>query len=132
MDEQLAIHYDRMSPREAAAWGVLQTRRGKASALSVPALAVHVGVPERDLQEIVRSLIVRFGKPIGSTSGSPHGYYLCVDEADLLDNHRQCRKRGLLMLLRANAYRRDPMIEQFVGQECLDLDGAESGGRDGE
>lgn len=120
MSAQLPFIYNAMTESERRVWDLLRTRRGREEAISLPLLARAVSIPERELQNIVRDLIIKHHKPIGSTSGKPSGYYLCVSEEDLRRNHEQNKKRGLRLLARAWAFKKDPMIAPIIGQTSME------------
>ena len=127
MAEQLSL--PQPSAMEARVWAILKSRKGKKSAIAVPVLARALMVSERELQEVVRSLILRWNKPIGSTSGTLHGWYVCACEEELLENYLQNLRRGLKILARAHAFKKNSLVAQILAQGEFLFEGTEARGQ---
>jgi len=85
---------------------MLVRHQGKAQAIQVDVLAAITGIENTRVREIVRALIVTHGMPIGSSVSPPAGYYWMVDRAEIEENYRKLRHRGISILYRAACLKR--------------------------
>ncbi len=95
-------------------------RPGKANAIPVAEVARAVGIPARETQDLVASLI-EAGLPIGTSYGRPSGWYMVETEAERAENRQALRGRALKILARARAFdpRARPELEALRGQVRL-------------
>lgn len=87
--------------------------RGRRNARSVRYLASMAAVPEVRLREVVRQLIDEHGVCIGSSTGSPPGYYLIESPEEIDAVYRSLRHRGISILMRAARLKKISLVEVF-------------------
>lgn len=79
----------------------LNDHRGQAEAIRVPVLAARVGLPTRQVQEIVHHLIHVHDASIGTSMRPPYGNFLAVSAAERQEAARLHRSRGIAELVTA-------------------------------
>lgn len=78
-------------------------RRGRANARSVPTLAADTGLSTREVQSIVKHLILGHGVPVGTSMGKPYGNFIIDDPEDLKQTTDLLRTRAVHQLMRVAA-----------------------------
>lgn len=105
-------------------WGEICKHRGRSEAISLRDIADILGIEGRAIQIAVNSLVVDFGKPIGSTSDRERpGYYIPVDETEARRAYQSLVRRAVNILRRAHALRKSNRLALALGQVELELDG---------
>lgn len=123
------FRWDALSKDERDVLRVLVKHRGKANAVTVPAVADAVGLNCRRTQKVVKALLEVHGIPMGTSySHEAPGWYVCETEDERKENRQALRGRALSILQRAKAF--DPrwkthLAELFQGQEPLPLGGSD-------
>ena len=121
---QIAIRYSRttqLTEAEAMVWDVLSTScRGRAQASTQATLSVAVGMPARELRQIIKDLIEKHRLPIGSAPNSPPGYFVIETEEEACD---VCERyyRGALSLLYRMRVLKDMSAHELSRQIEMDL-----------
>ncbi|MEM7416815.1 MAG: hypothetical protein AAF389_15015 [Gemmatimonadota bacterium] len=100
------IDFSKLDKDERAVASLLTTRRGSSRAMKVPAIAKAVGLPTRQVQHIVRSLIVDHGIPIGTSMREPYGNYLAVTSEERSAIAKLHRARAEAEMERARVFER--------------------------
>lgn len=72
-----------MTEADHRVWSALRSsHEGAENAIQVPTLAELVRMSPRNVQKIVRRLVVMFGKPIGTSMREPFGNFVAVTAAE--------------------------------------------------
>lgn len=72
-----------MTEADHRVWSALRSsHEGAENAIQVPTLAELVRMSPRNVQKIVRRLVVVFGKPIGTSMREPFGNFVAVTAAE--------------------------------------------------
>jgi len=79
---------------------------GRAQAISQGALAEATGIAERELRDILASIIIAHRVPIGSATSPPPGYYVIATTDEAAETYRMLRGYGISILTRAAVIRR--------------------------
>lgn len=112
-----------MSPKELKVWSVLVLRKGRGLAIKSADLSARTGINDRDIRSTIKYLIERHGKPIGSATKKPCGYYIIKDEQEMKEVQRSLTNRAISTLKRAKAYDSNPIrkgwVADVVGQLTL-------------
>ena len=77
----MAESYDNITPMRrrlhAELWAILHREaRGCDQAIPTWALAERMGVPEREVRQLKRELVILYRRPIGSSTGKTPGLYV--------------------------------------------------------
>lgn len=123
--EQALLNFD--SPHllddEAAVLSML--REGRQAAVSSTIIEARTGLSERKIQQVIRSLRMRHGYPIGAAVESPMGYYIAVRQEELADMARALRSRALKVLAVAARFSKrslrmefDNAVMEMEGERC--------------
>jgi len=83
--------------------GIIKDRHGRKRAIPVADISELTGIHPRAVRDIVKRLIEHHRVRIGSSLGSPAGYYMIetMEEAEQIE--RTLRKLGISILVRAAA-----------------------------
>jgi len=117
---------ERFSREEQIVFDEIDNHRGRDFAISVPILTrcvqIRLGesISEVKIREIVRTLIVEHGMPIGSATNHPPGYYIITDAKELKEAIRSLKGRIYKLSIRAKRLE-DYDRRNFVGQLELEL-----------
>jgi hypothetical protein len=82
-----------MTPLESQFMTILHAHCGLRNAISVPAMAAKLGLSNRMVQEIKKSLVEHHGINIGSSCGKRSGWFLCETQAEVDSTLKQYRNR---------------------------------------
>lgn len=94
-----------LSPREQAVFDLIPS--GHSKAVGRRRLAQISGLNDRTLREVIYSLVVVRGLPIGSSTGTDGGgYFLIEDQEDLEVATRHLKPRAKAIFRRAQALER--------------------------
>lgn len=115
-----------ISPQENRLWELIRERKGADNAVSVARLSEETGFNERKVRMLVKVLIEAHGKPIGSTTNQPSGYYLIVDDDERKRVQKSLYGRAVSILRRARAYESNPIRKRWVSKVVGQLDLFES------
>ena len=91
---------------------------GRQNAISMPNLAEQVGVPTRELQEMIQNFINNHGILIASSCGKPSGYYYPESFEDFQEGVKQLVNRIISLAKRLKAMDKEKH-EQIFGQGRL-------------
>lgn len=94
---------------------------GRDKAISVRDLALKTGLEEKRVREVVRELIIRHGEPIGSTPGSPPGYYILSSQDEINRAYKSLVDRGKAIIFRASRLRQFS-VDEVLGQIKLEFE----------
>ena len=130
--QQLALDWSRptavetpkglgLSDEERRVLGVLERHRGRDAAISAPQFAAAAGIPERRLRDVLRHLVIAHQVPMGSSPGTPAGYYLIVSDDERIRTRESLFGRALRILQRARAYDRSGYASRLCGQMEIEL-----------
>ena len=104
----MAESYDNITPMRrrlhAELWAILHREaRGCDQAIPTWALAERMGVPEREVRQLKRELVILYRRPIGSSTGKTPGLYVITDaeERRLAIRQLDNRLRETYLLRRA-------------------------------
>ena len=86
--------------------GLIRVRVGRSMAISVSTIAGLTSIPPRTVRDIVKGLIEKHHIRIGSSLGSPPGYYMIENMEEAEQNERTLRRLGLSILTRAAVLKR--------------------------
>lgn len=81
-------------------------RTGAENARQIKTLAEETGIPGRQVQAIVETLILEYQVPIGTSMRPPYGNYLIDSAAELEATVELLRVRGISNLVRAAALKK--------------------------
>lgn len=117
----------RLDAEQRTVYVALLDHWGRASAINQECLADATGLNPRLVRDVITSLIVAHGVPIGSSSAPPHGYFIIATPEEAADAYRMLRGHGLSILQRmaaigriaADADRRRIQIDLPFTQETL-------------
>ena len=116
---QLDLKFEpKLTGEQRAVWNVIRRRQGRAAAIPMPDLAeVIYGDKKatRRLQDRIRELRLK-GKPIGSSSAKPNGYYR-PDLEEIKQTVAEMKKRGISTLVAAQALEKHYL--EMAGQQRL-------------
>ena len=100
---------------------LIKSHVGRDQAIAVRALALQTGLDEKRVREVVRELIIRHGEPIGSTPGSPPGYYILRSQDEINRAYQSLLDRGKAIIFRASRLRQFS-VDEVLGQIKLEFD----------
>lgn len=124
MPEQAEIDFTSfLSTDEAAVLNCLG--HGRSAAVSSTIIEARTGLSERKIQQVIRSLRMRHGYPIGAAVESPMGYYIAVKQEELADMARALRSRALKVLAVAARFSKRSLKMEF-DQGCLEQEGSDA------
>ena len=131
--DQLAIDYVTMTDEEAAVMLVLMKHQGRGNAVSVKDLTEIVNfkmqnanckdeenISEVRVRQIVKHLIERHGKPIGSAVAEPSGYFIITNAEEMEMVCKSLRHRWMSILYRECRIRQIGLPE-LLGQLALEM-----------
>lgn len=107
-----------LSGDELAVWHAINQRQGRERAIQAKEVAAQVELPERQVRDIVRHLIVDHAFPIGSTTKPPYGYFLPATAEEYEQAVRQIRHRIMSLVRRENGMVRNTP-QDVLGQLLL-------------
>jgi len=110
-----------LSFEEAKVSRLIKCHVGRDQAIAVRALALQTGLGEKRVREVVRELIIRHGEPIGSTPGSPPGYYILRSQDEINRAYQSLLDRGKAIIFRASRLRQFS-VDEVLGQIKLEFD----------
>ena len=112
MSEQTCIDFtSHLSPDEAAVLSCLGM--GRQAAVSSTEITRRTGLSERKVQQVIRSLRMQRGEPIGAAVEEPMGYYIAERQEELADMARALRSRALKVLAIAARFSKRSMRMEF-------------------
>ncbi len=76
---------------------------GRSRAVARDVLQRSTNVADREMRDVIVSLIEQHGVPIGTSLGTPHGYYVIRTREEAADAYSLHRRYGLASLRRASA-----------------------------
>ena len=115
--QSLALESRPLPEPAASVWRVLERfARGRDNAIPMRDLAAHCDLSTRQLQGEIEYLIREHAKPIGSSCGRNHGYYVIEDQADLEETFNNRVRRGISNLQAAYSLKRSPSVAAALGQ----------------
>ena len=100
-----------LSPEECAVLSCLGHGRG--AAVSSTEIVKRTGLSERKVQQVIRSLRMKHGYPIGAAVEEPFGYYIADKQEELADMARALRSRALKVLAVAARFSRRSLRMEF-------------------
>lgn len=110
--QQTSLNFDSpLSTDEAAVLALLGHGRG--AAVSSTEIVKRTGLSERKVQQVIRSLRMKHGYPIGAAVEEPFGYYIADKQEELADMARALRKRALKVLAVAARFSRRSLRMEF-------------------
>ena len=110
--EQSILNFDSpLSTDEAAVLALLGHGRG--AAVSSTEIVKRTGLSERKVQQVIRSLRMKHGYPIGAAVEEPFGYYIADKQEELADMARALRSRALKVLAVAARFSRRSLRMEF-------------------
>ena len=110
--EQALLNFDSPHlPDEAAVLSCLG--HGRDMAVSSTEIERRTGLSERKIQQIIRSLRMKHGYPIGAAVDEPYGYYIADKQEELADMARALRKRALKVLAVAARFSKRSLRMEF-------------------
>lgn len=109
LDEQV-----RMDAVQEKVWQAVSVHRGAGNAIRVASLRIITGLNERGIRQAVKELIEDHGKPIGSTTAAPAGYYVIDSDEERKKVQRGLYGRAMSILRRARAYEANPIRRKWV------------------
>ncbi|HPV30983.1 MAG TPA: hypothetical protein PLT30_16070 [Deltaproteobacteria bacterium] len=116
--QQTSLNFDSpLSTDEAAVLALLGHGRG--AAVSSTEIVKRTGLSERKVQQVIRSLRMKHGYPIGAAVEEPFGYYIADKQEELADMARALRSRALKVLAVAARFSRRSLRMEF-DQGCLE------------
>jgi hypothetical protein len=115
-----------MSPQDERVWSLIREHKGADNAISVAHICDLCNMNDRKVRMIVKALIEAHGKPIGSTTSSPAGYYVINDDAERKSVQASLYRRAVSILRRARAYESNPIRKGWVSEVVGQLDLFES------
>ena len=86
---------------------------GRQAATSSTEIEARTGLSERKIQQVIRSLRMRHGYPIGAAVDEPYGYYIADKQEELADMARALRSRALKVLAVAARFSRRSIRMEF-------------------
>jgi len=113
--EQLSLDWT-LDSTEARVLGTLRLHQGRARAITVPVLAREVGVGQRQVQSVIRRLVVEHGIPICSGGA---GIWLAATADELLASYREQRRKAIQTLIRQRAIVRTHLARLRGQQELV-------------
>jgi len=123
--EQAILNFDHpsLSQDEAAVLACL--RDGREAAVSSTEITGRTGLSERKIQQVIRSLRMQHGYPIGAAVDEPMGYYIAVNQDELVAIARSLRSRALKVLAVAARFSKRSLAMEF-SQACLEREGEDA------
>jgi len=119
--QQTSLNFDSpLSTDEAAVLALLGHGRG--AAVSSTEIVKRTGLSERKVQQVIRSLRMKHGYPIGAAVEEPFGYYIADKQEELADMARALRSRALKVLAVAARFSRRSLRMEF-DQGVLEQEG---------
>ncbi len=110
--QQASLNFEsNLSPDEAAVLGCLS--EGRERAVSSTEISRRTGLSERKIQAVIRSLRMKHGQPIGAAVDEPMGYYIAVNQDELVAIARSLRSRALKVLAVAARFSRRSIRMEF-------------------
>ena len=100
-----------MTPLEKRLWATIERLDGRI--IKAGELAEIHDMSDRLIRNYIKCLIEHHGKPIGSRTAKPAGYYLITDPEEREAVYRAWRKRGISILARAAKLRGIPLAEEL-------------------
>ena len=110
--DQTAYNFDSIPPSDEAAVLAL-LREGRRAAVSSTEIVKRTGLSERKVQQVIRSLRMKHGYPIGAAVEEPFGYYIADKQEELADMARALRSRALKVLAVAARFSRRSLRMEF-------------------
>lgn len=123
MSEELTLFEHLPPPMSLEDKAVLQIIKGHSKENPVPrlTLAAMSGLTGREVQKVVRRLIMDYGKPIGSsTSKENPGYYMISNFRENEETCEKLKKRALKILARVAAQKKTGLRE-YLDQLRLEI-----------
>ena len=110
--DQAAFNFD--SPLLSDEQAVLSCLgHGRDAACSSTEITRRTGLSERKVQQVIRSLRMRHGYPIGAAVDEPFGYYIADKQEELADMARALRSRALKVLAVAARFSKRSLRMEF-------------------
>lgn len=110
--QQTSLNFDSpLSTDEAAVLSCLG--HGRDMAVSSTEIVKRTGLSERKVQQVIRSLRMKHGYPIGAAVEEPFGYYIADKQEELADMARALRSRALKVLAVAARFSRRSLRMEF-------------------
>ena len=110
--QQTSLNFDSpLSTDEAAVLALLGHGRG--AAVSSTEIVKRTGLSERKVQQVIRSLRMKHGYPIGAAVEEPFGYYIADKQEELADMARALRSRALKVLAVAARFSKRSLRMEF-------------------
>lgn len=110
----------RMTAEERRVWSVLRGHKGQDHAITRARLAEATGLDDRRMRQVLAHLRKRHGRPIGSVSSPPGGYYVIRQAREARSVLRQYWRRVLDQLETIQVLERKQLPE-LVGQLSMRL-----------
>ena len=102
-----------LNPEEASVFNVIKTHEGRDRAIKAEVVGFHARMSEVKVRQIIARLVNEHGKPIGSVTGNPPGFYMMVDDDEIKEHAASLRKRGMKILKRAGKVSKMTVKEVF-------------------
>lgn len=112
-----------MTTDESRVWSLISRCHGRSEAIGVPTLANRIGLTDRMVRRIVKSLIETHGCPIASSPHPPAGYWVPETIPEISETLDSLRGRALSILTRMSRLKRSTLRET-VDQLLLGIDEA--------
>ncbi len=97
--EQASFQFDlNLTGEEHAVF--CQLGKGRARAVSVRDLAEQTHISERQIRDVVRTLIMQHGILVASAVDDPPGFFIAQTREEIIAATRSLRHRGIMILAR--------------------------------
>jgi hypothetical protein len=100
---------------------IIRQHVGRDNAIKPAAVADLAKISYRDVQAVVKFLVEDMGKPIGTATSQPFGYYMIRDVRELQQNYRHFVRRGVSNLRHARAFNKASIVGPIVGQLEIEI-----------
>ena len=110
-----------LEPAERAVWNALQSHRGRSRAIRKSDLARATGMHERAMRSVLKSLVEKRGKRIGSTPTHPSGYFIIETDDEAWECCERYHRHAISVLVREMKLRGIARHE-LIGQLDIELE----------
>jgi hypothetical protein len=107
-----------LSDDQSAVYRCIESRKGKAQAVSAAEIVRHTGIADRRARALVKELVEDHGLPIVSC---PSGFFVPATEEEIAAAYRQSVSWALSLLHRASCLKRSSDLQRIVGQLRLEV-----------
>ncbi len=110
-----------LDPEEERVFRILQRALGKENAMTRLQLSGWTHRSDRQNRQVIESLRKNHRLPIGSLTGEPGGYFICIRPEEFLEMARREYRRNRSGMRNLAVFAKSEQLERLLGQLDLEL-----------